>query len=51
MEWKVKRWRRVLEDRGHKISGKKTGYMDFNGDNEIGDVRVLGGKLKRFNTF
>lgn len=40
-----------MEDRGLKISRKKTEYLFFNGEEEIGDVSLLGEKLKKVNTF
>jgi len=39
--------RRVLEDRGLKMSRKKTEYMVYNGVDESGDVCLLQEKLKK----
>jgi len=44
---KIERWRRVLEDRGLKMSRKKTEYMVYNGVDESGDVCLLQEKLKK----
>ena len=51
LQQKIERWRRVLEDRGLKISRKKTEYTVFNGGDESGDVCLLQEKLKKINTF
>ena len=40
-----------MEDRGLKISRKKTEYMVFNREEEVGDVILLGEKLERVNIF
>ena len=51
LQQKVERWRRALEDRGLKMSRKKTEYMVFNGGDESGDVCLLQEKLKKADTF
>ena len=47
LQQKIERWRRVLEDRGLKMSRKKTGYMVYNGWDESGDVCLFEEKLKK----
>jgi len=51
LQQKSERCRRALEDRGLKISRRKTEYMVFNGGYESGDVCLLQEKLKKVNTF
>ena len=50
LQQKIERWRRVLEDRGQKMSRKKTEYMVFYGGDESGDMCLLQEKLKKVNT-
>ena len=45
LQQKIERWRRVLEDRGLKMSRKKTEYMVYNGGDESCDVCLLQEKL------
>jgi len=51
VERKLEAWREAMEDRGLKISRKKTEYLVYNGDEEVGDVSLLGDKLKKVNKF
>ena len=41
LQQKIEKWRRVLEERGLKMSRKKTEHMVFNGGDESGDVCLL----------
>ena len=50
VEQKLENLRRSLEERGLKISRKKTEYLEFNG-NEKEHVKMQGEKLKRVENF
>ena len=50
VEEKLEEWRRTMEDRGLKISRKKTEYLRLK-DSENGEVRLQGEKLKRVEKF
>ena len=50
VETKLEQWRKAMEDRGLKISRKKTEYLKFNDDQNL-DVKLQGDNLKRVSTF
>ena len=50
VEQKLEDWRKVLEDRGLKISRKKTEYMKVNCNRE-GEIKMQGEQLKRVEKF
>ena len=49
-EHKAENWRRVVKDRGLKISRKKSECMKFCDDRDL-EVRLQGDILKRFDKF
>ena len=50
VERKKKNWWRVLEDRGMKVSRKKTEYMPFNEASD-GNIRIQDHVLKKVKNF
>lgn len=50
VELKLEQWRRAMEDRGLKISRKKTEYLRFNEDRNT-EISVQGTRLKRVDKF
>lgn len=51
VERKLEAWRKEIEDRGPRISRKKTEYMVFNGEDEVGEILLLGERVKKVNNF
>ncbi|XP_069971281.1 uncharacterized protein [Penaeus vannamei] len=49
IEHKLEQWKRALEDRGLKISKKKTEYLNF--CEEEGEMRMQGEVMKRMEKF
>ena len=50
VERKTENWRRVLEDRGMKVSRKKIEYMSFN-EASVGNIRIQDHVLKKVKNF
>ena len=50
LEASVERWRKVLEERGLKVSGQKTEYLQAGGV-EQGTVHIQGEKVKKVDHF
>ena len=51
VESKLEAWRKEMEDRGLKISRKKTEYMVFNGEEGLEDILLAGEKVKNVDIF
>ena len=50
VEAKLEQWRKALEDRGLRISRKKTEYLRFN-DDQGSEIRMEGLRLNRVENF
>ena len=50
VERKLEEWRRAMEERGLKISRRKTDYLGCN-EHQNADIQLQGGTVKRVKTF